>query len=222
MNVVLYLQEAQLAASQHTLPPLPEVSRDESASGLGQGEAVLQSNSDFLDRLLGDPATADTPTALETMSQTGADEGFGVDEKIISDAAADEVIQEVLDQEHLEVSDIEDSEVIPLSDLSDDSEAANEVLQKIFDTLDRTLLPDEAASRAQTLQGSNGAQNEPVLPTAKSEESADSASIESEEAEEAMKEILEASDLNVEAESRLDQDLQEQVGFSTAISEYKC
>ena len=190
---------------------MPEVSRVGLASGDDDG--ALQSNSDFLDRLLGESTIAATPRSSEIQTPGEEDKNpVGID-KLISDEAADEVIREVLDQELLEEADIEEPEIIPLSDLSEDSEEADEVVQEIADSVGRASLPDDPASETKIWEeiGESSQRQQSTALKAESVESSDIASDESQEAEKAMMEILEGSDLETGAESRPEQDFVEQV-----------
>lgn len=208
------MQEAHLA-----LPLLPSTSMDESASLQDKATAVLQRNSDFLDELLGDSATATAPDTLDLPIQPGKDSSL-VDEPI-SDATADEVIQEVLNEELLDASDASEIEIVPVSALSDDSEAADEVIQEISDSLDRELPPAESQSEGQMEQlAENAYQEEPATHLEALSSGLDSVSDESREAHEAVKEILEnsddTSDMATPPEGRADEELQEQVKTSSS------
>ena len=208
------MQEAQLA-----LPLPPSTSMDESASLQDKATAVLQRNSDFLDELLGDSATATAPDTINLPIQPGKDSSL-VNEPI-SDATADAVIQEVLNEELLDASDASEVEIIPVSALSDDSEAADEVIQEISDSLDRELPPAESLSEGQMEQSAGDAyQEEPATHLEALSSRLDSVSDESREAHEAAKEILEnsddTSDMAPPAEGKADEELQEQVKKSSS------
>ncbi len=185
--------------------PRPNAADDSQASGVEREEAVLESNSDFLDDLLGDSSPAKKPD--DHKMRPHADHGARLvpSHEEITDALADAVIEEVLNEEILEASD-EEPQIIPVSDLSDDSEAADEVLQELSESFQGNDVNEVTTSEVGVL---HVAEEESLNQLdarlmIQSGESQDLMSDDSELAEEAVRDILDTPDMDTEIDKGAD------------------